>query len=619
MANEIVTEIRLELDKFRADLAAAQKAGEDTGKNAGKGLGDGIEAGFSAGWVKVAGALAAAGASIAAAFSLKDSIQAAAEQETANNNLNLSLAMSGQYSAQASAGFLHLAESLQITTTASKNTVAQGAALIENLGHLSGEGLQRATKDSLDLAAALGVDQSTAFNLVAKAASGHTSALSRYGITVKETGDKTRDFNTALTLLEARFQGLAELQANTFSGALTQTKNQFGEVLEAVGNIIVQSPTTIAFLKAIAQAFTDMASGIAKFAEGRDLIGELSTALITLGQGITTYVIAPFELLYNIVNIAVDGIKTLIQGVVVAITDAVGTITGILAPLGGKFAEINDSVKAFADSSTAVLGDFKNQTEQSFDNLFNFNATAAADKFLASAQEFVDEVQPTLKTDFQALSDKSKPQDPGFFAAFAQGFVSASKTMEAAATQLGATIHATIQTGVTNAFAAMGAALEKGENGFAAFGKAMIGVLGDIAIQAGSTFIGLGIAKAIASVGTDPSAYALIAAGGALAVLGGALKAYAGGGGGGPAAASADTSGGGVATAGSGASGTAPTSDSGPTTFNDSQRNTVGTAVTVNVSGGVYGDKKAAGMEIADAINEAFGSSGVTFAQGAAS
>jgi hypothetical protein len=160
--------------------------------------------------------------------------------------------------------------------------------------------------------------------------------------------------------------------------------------------------------------------------------------------------------------------------------------------------------------------------------------------------------------------------------------------------------------------------MAKGENGFAAFGKAMVGVLGDIAIQAGSTFIALGIAKAIASLGSDPSAYALIAAGAALSILGGALKAYAGsgGGGGGPASggapSGASTSGGGGGVASSGGSGTAP-ADTQATSFNDSQRGEVGTKVEVNVQGNVF-DRRETGLMIADTINEAFGSNGITFA-----
>jgi len=83
--------------------------------------------------------------------------------------------------------------------------------------------------------------------------------------------------------------------------------------------------------------------------------------------------------------------------------------------------------------------------------------------------------------------------------------------------------------GFGSSLQSVGAALVKGENAFAAFGKSFLGVLGDIAIQAGNLFIALGIAnKAIPIFGF--TGFAAVAAGAALVVLGGALKALSGGG-----------------------------------------------------------------------------------------
>lgn len=608
MSNEILSEIRLQLDQFRSDLKDAQKAGEDTGKKAGKSFGDQLEAGFNVGWGKVAGALVAAGSAIAGAFTLKEAIAAASEQETAIQSLNSALALSGQYSATASAGIQNLASSLQKTTTAADEAIVAGAAMIENLGHLSGEGLERATKASLDLAAALNIDQASAFNLVAKASSGHVSALARYGIEVRKTGDESRDFAKALDEIEKRFKGLAELQSNTFNGALAQTKNQFGEVLEAVGNIVIQSPTVIAILKALAKAFADGAETISKFAANRDLIKELANAVLEVGRNLTLFVVAPLELAYNTGVVVFNGFKTLIQGMLATIADGAAFVTGILAKISPeRFGEINEGIQTFAQSSNDVLTQFTGETQQSLDNIFNFDATAKADQFLANAQSFVDAVKPVVKTNFQQISDDAKNalKDPTFLQAFAEGFVGATKKMSDAAKALGAQVFATFTTGFANAFAAVGAALVKGENGFAAFGKAMLGVLGDIAIQFGTTFIALGVGKSLLF---DPTGPALIAAGAALAVIGGALKAVAGGGGVGGGAPSAG--GGGVAV---GAAGAPPTAEVSPANFNDSQRNEVGTKVEVNIGGNVF-DRRETGLQIAEVINEVFGSNGVTTA-----
>lgn len=84
-------------------------------------------------------------------------------------------------------------------------------------------------------------------------------------------------------------------------------------------------------------------------------------------------------------------------------------------------------------------------------------------------------------------------------------------------------IGATFARGFAGSFAAVGAALVRGENAFQAFGKAILGVLGDIAIQAGTEIFLIGIGF------SDPSK---VATGLALIGLGGAIKALAGGGGG---------------------------------------------------------------------------------------
>lgn len=84
---------------------------------------------------------------------------------------------------------------------------------------------------------------------------------------------------------------------------------------------------------------------------------------------------------------------------------------------------------------------------------------------------------------------------------------------------------------VTQGFAAVGEALVKQENALEAFGKAFLGIIGDLAIQLGQSFILQGIANSLNPL-TPGSGVGLIAAGAALAAFGGALKASVGGGGG---------------------------------------------------------------------------------------
>lgn len=612
--NEIVTEIRLELDKLRSDLKESQAAAEASAKKTGQTVGDNIEEGLGKAFGGLKAAFLGLAGTIGAAFTLKESIAAASEQEEAINGLNSSLALAGNYSEQASARFIAFAGALQGTTTAADEAIIKGGALLSTMGKLSGDTLERATQASLDLSAALGIDQTSAFNIVAKAASGHVSALGRYGISVKQTGDQSRDFANALEELEGRFKGLAQLQVNTFAGAMTLTKNQFGEVLESLGNIVIKSPTVIAILKLMAETFKNAAAAIEKFASGRDLVGELSESLIEFGTTLITYVVAPLEMAYNIAQTVFNGIKTLIQADLVAITEGVSFITGLLANFGGTFAEIDTAVKTFAQSSGDVLNTFIADTKASADNIFNFDGSAKAEEYLGQMKTFVESVTPAVKTNFLAITEAVNAiPAPTFFSNFSKSFQDNAFKMMENAKNLGGQVNATLNTGLTKSFEAMGGAFAKGENGMHAFGKAMIGVLGDIALQFGAAFIALGVGKTLMF---DPTGPLLVAAGAALAVLGGALKAMSGGGGGGTAgagSATAPSTGGGVAS-GAG-SGFAPTMDNGQN-LNDAQRGEIGTKVEVNVQGNVF-DRRETGMHIADVINEAFGSNGITFATGA--
>lgn len=70
--------------------------------------------------------------------------------------------------------------------------------------------------------------------LVGKAINGNTTMLSRYGIEV----DKTRD---VLDQLDSAFSGVAEAQAKTLGGAITQSQVQLGNFREALGEAISQT------------------------------------------------------------------------------------------------------------------------------------------------------------------------------------------------------------------------------------------------------------------------------------------------------------------------------------------------------------------------------------------
>jgi hypothetical protein len=135
----------------------------------------------------------------------KDSIREAAAEQDAIQKLNTALALTGKFSEQASQSIQGFANALQNTTKFSNDSTLEVASLIQNLGRLDTDGLQRATKAALDLSSALGIDVNSAATLVGKAANGNVEAFGRYGISVQKAGSASETFARTLSILESRF------------------------------------------------------------------------------------------------------------------------------------------------------------------------------------------------------------------------------------------------------------------------------------------------------------------------------------------------------------------------------------------------------------------------------
>ena len=193
---------------------------------------------------RVAGAVAALGAAavavgvVALGRKLVSGIQAATKaasiQEDAEIKVAQALRLVGETSGEALAGVKDLAAGLQNLTGVGDETILTGQALLITMGRLTGEGLERATKAALDMAAVTG-NTASAFDLVAKASVGYTSTLSRYGIILDQTIPQAEKFDAALTKIEELFGGTAQALLQSYSGRLRELKGRFGDLQETIG------------------------------------------------------------------------------------------------------------------------------------------------------------------------------------------------------------------------------------------------------------------------------------------------------------------------------------------------------------------------------------------------
>tara|TARA_R100000700_G_C3172329_1_gene146869 strand:- start:627 stop:2450 length:1824 start_codon:yes stop_codon:yes gene_type:complete len=90
-----------------------------------------------------------------------------------------------------------------------------------------------------DFATAKGMDLAGAADLVSKTLGSSTNALSRYGIEVTGAVGSQERLESLTKGLTVAFEGQAEAVAKVGSGPLIQLKNQFGDLMEEIGGLVM--------------------------------------------------------------------------------------------------------------------------------------------------------------------------------------------------------------------------------------------------------------------------------------------------------------------------------------------------------------------------------------------
>ncbi len=550
--------------------------------------------------------LAGLGSLVAGAFTFKKMIDNAMEADRAVNSLNNAMKVAGNFTEEASKGFQDYAETLQKTTGISDDLITQNAALLVSIGQLSGQGLKDATKAALDLAAGTGKDVSTAFEIMSKAAQGNTAALGKMGIKISESIPESERFAAALDLINKRFGGLAEGKMNTFEGALTGLSNGFNDLLENFGKMFTGSPVLVGFIREIAGWFNNLAGSVGKFGASGDVIGDIIKQLIGVGLAITNYVMPPFELLYNLGEFVFNGIVSYINILVrqfAALANGIGTV-------GNAIGLVSDETKAgldaFSESAQLTLDQSLDKTKASFQDMFNFDATAASANFLTQMETMAESFNQPL----DKMKNKINDTLGAGFVGVSEGFSLTLDGLKGAMSDfakkgdenfknIGKSMFNSLGNAAGQAFAAFGSAIAKGENALQAFLNSLLASMGQMAIQLGVQFMLQGAAYMWAGMPNGPS---LIAAGAALAAFGGVLSAVGGGG--------ASASGGGAG----GGGGAAASTDMASTEedITELERNKPSTNITVQVQGNIL-DRRQTGLELAEVIQETFGTNGVNY------
>jgi hypothetical protein len=256
--------------KVKARIEAEDAASPEIDKVSGKfgGLATTVTAVFAV-------AIAAATAALyGLSKALQEVIGFADVQQSSIVRLDAALAPLGDKAAGVSKRLQEQASALQLVTRFGDETIIQGQALVASFTK-NETVIKQATKAALDLSAATGTRLNAAFLLLAKAAAGETSSLSRYGIILDQSVPKSEKFAAAIAQINANFGGQAEAQARTYSGLLQQISNAYGDLKEKLGFAIIENEKVLELLTKIRDVLSsgklvelvdDLAEKMAKYA-----------------------------------------------------------------------------------------------------------------------------------------------------------------------------------------------------------------------------------------------------------------------------------------------------------------------------------------------------------------
>lgn len=336
------------------------------------------------------GAVKAFGQAVLGSFSTM--VEEAIKAEESVNNLNIALKSTGRFSAETSKDIQEFADSIESTTVYGGDLVLNAAALIQSMSDLDKNGLKKATKAAVELASTFNMDLNSAATLIGKAAEGNTAAFGKMGISIQKGATDAETFANTLAALEKQ-QGTAEAKTNTFNGSLEQASNKFGQMLEAAGLFVTNSPLLISMIKAAGDGFVVLADKIRSFGDflvkysdyitpfaiglGAAAVALGAYTIATSGAVAATYAFTtalasnPLGLIALAITAIIGGIILLVQKwdeVKLAILSGVQSILQTLLPLEEAFANVlgidSGRISSALNSVTESVSKLKNKINE---------------------------------------------------------------------------------------------------------------------------------------------------------------------------------------------------------------------------------------------------------------
>lgn len=262
-----------------------------------------------------------------------DGVAAAQVQEDAIQALNTQLALSGNYSKEASIEMQEWASTLQQTTKFGDETILNMTALASTFGK-SREETMRLVEAATELSAATGMSLESAIKNLGKTYAGMTGELGESLPIIRTLTAEQLKAGGALELITNRFGGSAAAQIKTFSGLTTQMSNTWGDFTEQIGFNITQNQ---AVLEAMAAVNKEIFGGTKSLEEQtmayKTLVGEGLVLTIETMAVLTT----SLDTLLRVGDMVWNGLK-------VGVLSFAGAVNSLLSLVGATNEAVTETI-----------------------------------------------------------------------------------------------------------------------------------------------------------------------------------------------------------------------------------------------------------------------------------
>lgn len=324
---------------------------------------------------------------------MSEAIAEAIQGEEAMTKLSNSMRLVGDFSGAAAADMKAFADEMQRTTVNSDDAVLSALAVAKNF-NLTNKEAQAATKAAADFAAATGTDLDSAVSKVARTFNGLVDKeLARYLPAIKGLSKEQLVLGDAARIVGDRFRGFAAALGDTFNGSLQKTRNAMADLLESVGELIIQNPVLIGSVQILGEAFGALKG---------EVEGNKSALSVFISESVKTLASFAPQLIKFIKLI--DGVAS----AVINLFRALGTFYGgvaaaIQAAAQGNFAGAKDVVESTFKDILNIYGDTKKRLDGFYDPLIK-SAEDASRKIQALGLE------PNKKGKLEITVNKSDAQ-----------------------------------------------------------------------------------------------------------------------------------------------------------------------------------------------------------------